>query len=144
MSQPLSLAVLGCWHVHALDYARDAAEHPDTEVVAVWDTDPERGSAAAAQLGVEFVPDLDVLLARPGLDAVTVTTATNEHVDVIGRAIRAGKHVFTEKLLAPTVDECEQLIAAARGAGVALVVSLPRLDEPVTRAITALIDDGAL
>lgn len=144
MSQPLTLAVLGCWHVHALDYARDAAEHPDTQVVAVWDTDPERGADAADQLGVEFVPDLDGLLARPDLDAVTVTTATNEHVEVIGRAIRAGKHVFTEKLLAPTVEECERLIAAAREASVALVVSLPRLDEPVTRAITALVEDGAL
>lgn len=144
MSQPLSLAVLGCWHVHALDYARNAAEHPDTEVVAVWDTDPERGAAAAAQLGVDFVADLDVLLARGDLDAVTVTTATNEHTDVIGRAIRAGKHVFTEKLLAPTVEECESLLRAAQETGIALVVSLPRLDEPVTRAITGLIDSGAL
>lgn len=144
MSHPLTVAAIGFWHVHAGDYARAAQQHPDTDLVALWDDDEQRGRAAAEEFGVEFVGDLDELLARSDLDGVTVTTATAEHTDVIGRAIRAGKHVFSEKILAPTVSEAEQLVAAAREAGVALVVSLPRLSDDYTVAIERIIDEGSL
>lgn len=117
-------------------------EHPDTTLVAVWDDDPERGRAAAEQFGVEFVADLGELLARDGLDAVTVTTATDQHREVMLRAIRAGKHVFTEKVLAPTSEEAEQIVAAA--AHLALEVSLPRLYDPYTVAIERILDEGRL
>lgn len=144
MPAPLTVAAIGFWHVHARDYARAAVEHPGTELIAVWDDDEQRGREGAERFGVEFVGDLDELLARPGLDAVTITTSTDVHTDVILRAIRAGKHVFTEKLLAPTVEECQELIAAARDAQVALVVSLPRLYDPYTVAIERILDEGAL
>jgi predicted dehydrogenase len=118
--------------------------HPDTALAAVWDPDEERGRTAAAELGVEFVPDLDALLAREDLDAVTVTTATSEHHDVLTRAARAGKHVFTEKLLAPTVAEAEDILAEAERSGVSVVVSLPRLSDPTTLAVLDLLGSGAL
>ena len=63
------LAMLGYWHVHARDYEREARAHPDTDVVAVWDDDPDRGVAAAQAIGARFVPDLETLLANlPGDD----------------------------------------------------------------------------
>lgn len=144
MSHPLAVAAIGFWHVHAKDYARAAQEHPDTTLVAIWDDDPARGRAAAEQFGVEFVADLDELLARDGLDAVTVTTATDQHRDVMLDAIRAGKHVFTEKVLAPTDREAEEILDAARSADVALVVSLPRLYDAYTVAIERILDEGTL
>ena len=140
----IGVGIAGFWHVHAGDYARDAREHPGTRVVAGWDADPALAAEGARDLGVEVVDSLDALLAHPDVDAITVTTATAEHTDVISRAIAAGKHVFTEKLLAPTVDECEAVVARARDAGVALVVSLPRLADPEAVAASALIDTGAL
>ncbi|MEV8213456.1 Gfo/Idh/MocA family oxidoreductase [Leifsonia sp. NPDC077715] len=144
MSHQLAVAAIGFWHVHAGDYARNVQQHPDTTLVAVWDDDADRGRAAAEEFGVEFVADLDELLARPELDAVTITTATDQHRDVIGRAIAAGKHVFTEKILAPTVAEAEELVDLAREAGVALVVSLPRLYDDYTVAIERVLDEGTL
>lgn len=144
MSTPLSIAVVGFWHVHADDYAAEIVAHPQTTITAVYDPDPEVAEAAAERWAVEAVTDLDALLARDDLDGITVTTATTAHVDVISRAIAAGKHVFTEKLLAPTVEECERLIAAAEAAGVALVVSLPRLNEAATLAAERELASGAL
>lgn len=144
MSAPLSVAVLGFWHVHAADYARSIQAHPDTRLVAVWDDDEQRGRAGADEFGVEYLGDLDALLARDDIDAVTVTTATSAHRDILVAAARAGKHIFTEKLLAPTVDECEQVIEAAAAAGVALVVSLPRLYEASTLAVMKILADGDL
>lgn len=144
MTPPLRIAALSAWHVHAEEYARAAQDHPDTELVAVWDDDAERGAGLAEKLGVEFVPDLGALLARPELDGVTITTATTDHSAVIGAALAAGKHVFTEKLLAPTVPEAQQLLESAREHGVAIVVSLPRLTHAYTVALRELLDSGRL
>ncbi|NIZ91856.1 Gfo/Idh/MocA family protein [Kineococcus rubinsiae] len=141
---PLRVAVLGCWHVHAGDYARSAVAHPDTTLVAAYDRDPDLAGPLAAELGVEATGDLDALLAREDVDAVTVTTETTAHTDVIGRALAAGKHVFTEKLLAPTVAECEALVAQAADAGLALVVSLPRLSHGYALAVRDVLAAGTL
>lgn len=140
----IGVGVAGFWHVHAGDYARDATEHPGTCVVAGWDADPGLDAVPVNGTPIDRVASLDALLAHPEVDAITVTTATADHTRVISRAIEAGIHVFTEKLLAPTVAECEALVAQARAAGVALVVSLPRLSDPEVVAASALVDAGAL
>lgn len=141
---PLGIAVLGFWHVHADDYARLATEHPGTRLVAAWDPDADRGREGAARLGVDFVADLDELLARSDVDGVTVTTATSEHPEVIRAALEAGRHVFTEKLLAGSTADAEELVELAARLERALVVSLPRLAEPVAVTIRRLVADGTL
>lgn len=144
MATPLRVAVLGFWHVHAKDYAQQTLDHPGTELVAVWDDDAERGQSGADAFGVEFAPDLDALLARDDVEAVTITTSTNVHRDLMGKVTAAGKHIFTEKLLAPTVAEAEEIIAAADAKGVKLIVSLPRLYHGYTTAVRDVIDSGDL
>jgi predicted dehydrogenase len=144
VSNPLKIATLSFWHVHAGDYSRQAQAHPGTDLVAVWDDDAERGKAAAEQFGVEFTDDLDALLARDDLDGVVITTPTDVHRDVMIKAAQAGKHIFTEKVLAPTVAEAEEIVAATDAAGVKLTVSLPRLYHGYTQAISEVIDDGTL
>ncbi|MFW6597249.1 Gfo/Idh/MocA family protein [Propionibacteriaceae bacterium Y2011] len=144
MPTPLRVAALSFWHVHAGDYCRQATEHPGTELVAVWDADADRGREAAAERGVAFEAELSEVLARGDVDAVIVTTPTVDHRDVMVAAARAGKHVFTEKLLAPTVAECEEIIAATDEAGVQLTVSLPFLQRGHVRAIAAQLAEGTI
>jgi 1,5-anhydro-D-fructose reductase (1,5-anhydro-D-mannitol-forming) len=136
----ITVAVLGGWHVHARDYARRVLEHPETELVAVWDDVALRGRALAAELDVAYADDLQALLARDDLDGVSVTTATADHHAVLTAAAEAGKHIFTEKLLAPTVAEAMDVIAAADRQNVRLMVSLPRLAHGSTVAIADLLD----
>lgn len=144
MSKALRVAVLGFWHVHARDYALQAQQHPGTELVAVWDEDGARGREGATAFGATYTDNLDALLGRPDIDAVIVTTATNVHRDVMVKAAGAGKHIFSEKLLAPTVLEAEAIIDATDANGVKLVVSLPRLYHGSTLAIKEVIDSGNL
>lgn len=141
---PLRVAVLSFWHVHAGDYSRSTVQHPDTELAAIWDDDPTRGKEAAEKFGVEHTEDLEALLARDDIHAVTVTSETNRHRDLMVAAAKAGKHIFTEKLLAPTVEEAEEIIAACDAAGVKLIVSLPRLYDGYTTAIREVLDSGKL
>jgi 1,5-anhydro-D-fructose reductase (1,5-anhydro-D-mannitol-forming) len=140
----IRLGILGFWHVHAADYVREAQAHPGTEIVAAWDDEPERGRARASELGATFHPDLAELLRRPDVDAVVVTTATRAHRGVIVAAAQAGKHIFTEKVLALTPAECRDILAAVERAAVKLTVSLPRLADGYTLATRQVLADGRL
>ncbi len=138
------IAMLSFWHVHAKDYAREASAHPEVEIAAVWDELPERGRREAAARGVAYYGDIEEVLALPDIDGVVVDTPTVAHRDVMVKAARAGKHIFTEKVLAPSVRECNEILAAVRESGVKLVVSLPRLYTGYTAAIKHAVDDGLL
>ena len=140
----IRVAMLSFWHVHAADYAKQAAEHPDTDIVAVWDELPERGRREAEARGVRFYDKLDELLAQPDIDAVIVDTPTNLHRDVMVAAAQAGKHIFTEKVVAPTLKESNEIMEAVRKAGVKLTVSLPRLNESYTLAVQDVLNGGLL
>ncbi|HLZ59678.1 MAG TPA: Gfo/Idh/MocA family oxidoreductase [Ktedonosporobacter sp.] len=140
----IRVAMISFWHVHARDYAREATAHPETEIVAAWDELPERGRAAAESLGARFYTSLDELLAQPDIDAVIIDTPTNMHPEVMVAAARAGKHIFTEKVLALTLHECRQILDAVEQAGVVLTVSLPRLNAGYTLAIQDILARGWL
>lgn len=137
-------ALLSFWHVHARGYAEQARNIPDIDLIAAWDYDIERGKAGAKELGLEFVDDLDLILARTDIDAVIVQTATSMHLDIITRAARAGKHVITDKVLATTVKEANEIVRAADEAGVVLVTGMPHLHHDYTRRIRQLIDSQQL
>ena len=73
-----------------------------------------------------------------------ITNETTEHTAVILAAIAAGKHVFSEKLLAPTTADVQQMIDAAAAADVRLHVSLPYLAQSPVLTALALLADGRL
>ncbi len=139
----LRIALLSRWHVHADDYATQASEL-GLEFARVWDEDPARGRAWADELGSSYEPDLGAVLRDPGVDAVIVSTPTTRHQEVIVRAARAGKHIFSEKVLAATRTECEAIFAAVDGAGVRLMLSLPRLTQSGYLAAQGILDRGAI
>jgi len=136
--------MLSYWHVHAEDYTRQVLGNPHTEVAAIWDEDVERGKAMAAKYGVPYIASLDELLARGDIDAVVVDSPTNVHCEVMVKAARAGKHIFTEKVVAPTYAEVRDILQAVQEAGVKLSVSLPWLYKNMTKAIQAVIAEGSL
>ena len=136
--------ILSFWHVHAGDYTREAGANPGVEVVAMWDEAPDRGRAEAGKRGVDFHAALDELLARPDVAGVIVTTPTTAHREVIPAAAKAGKHIFSEKVISPSLREAEEIVAVTEDAGVTFVVSLPRLYAGYTRAIEETIEGGLL
>lgn len=140
----MRLALLSYWHVHARDYEREALANPGTELSVVWDEDTDRGAAEAARIGARFEPNLDAVLADAEIDGVIVTTATAEHRQVLVAAANAGKHFFTEKVIAATTAEAIDVLNAVSEAGVVMSVCLPRLSNGYTQAVKTLIDSGEL
>jgi 1,5-anhydro-D-fructose reductase (1,5-anhydro-D-mannitol-forming) len=142
VSTSLRVGVAGFWHVHAASYAARAQEHPETELVAVWDDDPDRRAEAAGQFGVEGVASLEELIDRT--DGVIVTTATSAHHEVMITLAEAGRHMFAEKVLAPTLGQAGDIIAAADRSGVTLMVSLPQLYHGYTQTLLELVSSERL
>lgn len=140
----LNAALVGAWHVHFDQYAAEFSARPDCRVTALWDDNPVRGAACAQTYGCPFVPDYDALLARPDVDAVIVCSATSQHTTLIGKAARAGKHIFTEKVLAFTYEEARQLAEDIRRSGVCFCISFPWLCRDFVQAAKRAIDSGAL
>lgn len=140
----IRIGKISFWHVHAWDYTKQAQEHDGTDIVAVWDEDPVRGKKAADQLEVPFYENLDDMLAQKDIDAVIVDAPTNKHREVMIAAAKAGKHIFTEKVIAPTLAETNEIVSEAEKQGVKLTVSLPRLNDGYTLAVQDVLNQGLL
>ncbi|UNK20316.1 Gfo/Idh/MocA family oxidoreductase [Paenibacillus sp. N3/727] len=140
----IKIGKISYWHVHAWDYTKQAQEHDDTEIAAVWDEDPVRGKKAADQLQVPFYENLDDMLAQKDLDAVIVDAPTNMHRDVMLAVAKAGKHIFTEKVIAPTLTEVNEIVSEVEKQGVKLTVSLPRLNDGYTLAVQDILNQDLL
>lgn len=126
----IRVAMLSRWHVHADDYAKQIMKNDEAEIVAVWDEDSKRGKRWADEIGVDFEPDLEKLLSRTDIDAVVVNTPTSMHREVIVSAANKGKHIFTEKVMAPTVKECMEIKDAVENGKVKFCISFPQRTFP--------------
>ena len=140
----LRVAMLSGWHVHARGYAKSLADTPGVKLTAVWDEEPERGEKWAQELEVPFVADLAAVLAREDVDAVAVDAPTNRHAEVMVAAAQAGKHIFTEKVMALTLEECDRISEAVRKAGVKFGISFPFRTKPETLYARKAVEDGLL
>jgi len=82
------------------------------EVTAVCTRRPDRVKEVAEKYGVpKAYTNYHDLLADNDIDMVTVVTHVSDHVQPTVDALRAGKHVFLEKPMADSKEECDQIIA---------------------------------
>lgn len=119
-----------------------ATQVDDGELVAI--TGGSRAPGLAADYGVDYVNTLDELLAGDRVDAVIIATPHTTHLPYTRAVAAAGKHVYCEKPMAVTVEECDAMIAACRDAGVLLTVAAQARQNPVILAAKKLIDDGTV
>ncbi|MFC4100231.1 Gfo/Idh/MocA family protein [Paenibacillus xanthanilyticus] len=140
----IRIGKISYWHVHAEEYTQAILNHPDSELAAIWDEDAERGKRMAEKYGAPFVSSLEELLGRDDIDAVVIDAPTTKHRDIMVQAARAGKHIFTEKVIAPTLREVNEVRSEVEKAGVRMAVSLPRLYDAYTVAIRGVLESGRL
>src|SRR5438067_2344293 len=120
------------------NHARVIAELPGVEFVGVADPDRPQARCVAETLGCAAVGDLDELLEL-GIDAATIAAPTHLHHDLALACIRRGIHVMVEKPIASSAAEGRSIIAAARRAGVILMVGHVERFNPAVAAIKEAI-----
>ncbi|MBX0359318.1 Gfo/Idh/MocA family protein [Halobacillus sp. Nhm2S1] len=140
----IRVALLSKWHVHAVDYAREASENPAIHISKVWDEDIERGKMWAEELGVPFDDDLKQVLSDPEIDGVILTSPTNLHKEIIMAAAHHGKHIYTEKVLSLSRTDDKEIFSSIEGAGVNFMISLPRLTSDYYLYAQKVVDEGVL
>src|SRR5262249_30118734 len=118
MSAPLRVGVVGCGII-AERYVADSSAFEHWRPVACTDLDAELARAFAREHRLEAV-GFDELIADHDVDLVLTLTPPNAHAHVVGAALAAGKHAYTEKPLAATVDAARELVTAADAAGLRL------------------------
>jgi UDP-N-acetylglucosamine 3-dehydrogenase len=138
----LKIAVVGAGAMGAR-HLKKLTELPGVVVGGLVDPDPAT-DMQATEIGVPRFDDLAALLAAGPLDAVCVATPTPTHHLMVRQAVDAGLHVLVEKPIAATLEEADELIAAAERAGVILAVGHIERHNPVVRELRQLIADGTL
>jgi predicted dehydrogenase len=93
---------------------------------------------------VPYGSDLRAVVTRDDVDGVVVNAATSQHPEVIGAALAAGKHVFTEKALTIRTREADELVQVVHRSGVKFMISLPSRTRPETLFMRKVLDEGLL
>jgi predicted dehydrogenase len=133
---PVRVAVVGVGYLGRF-HAQKYAQLPGCALVGVADPNAAARDAVAAELGTRAVADWRELVGE--VDAVSVVTPTPLHHPIARAFLDAGAHVLVEKPIAVTVEEADDLIAAARAAGRVLQVGhLERFNSAV-QAIEGIV-----
>lgn len=118
-ASPLRTAVIGVGHL-GRHHARVLGSLPGVSLVGVVDTDAARAEEIARAHGTTAFACVDDLAGK--VDAVSIAVPTEAHAAVALPLMAAGVHVLVEKPMTRSLDEADQLLDAARRAGVVLAV----------------------
>jgi predicted dehydrogenase len=129
----LRVGVIGVG-VMGSNHARVLAELPGVEFVGVADSDRAQAHSVAQALGCAEFPDFASLIDE-GVEAVTIAAPTHVHQEIALACIARGLHVLVEKPIASTIEEGRAIVAAARRAGVTLMVGHVERFNPAVQAI---------
>lgn len=135
--KPLRVGVVGVG-IMGCNHARVLAEIPGVHLVGVADPDFGQAEFVGRTLNCETVSDVSKLLAL-GVDAVTIAAPTQVHRDIALVCLGRGVHVMVEKPVATSVEQGREIIAAARRAGLTLMVGHVERFNPAVQAIKEAI-----
>jgi UDP-N-acetylglucosamine 3-dehydrogenase len=122
------------------NHARVLSDLPGVKLVGVADPDRKRCEDVARTLGCAAFGDADALM-QDGVDAVIIAAPTHLHRDLALDCAARGIHILVEKPIASTVEESRAVVAAARRAGVTLMVGHVERFNPAVQSIKRAIQD---
>ncbi len=116
-----------------------------SQVTVVADYNRATADAVAAESGARVAADGDALIADDEVDAVIIASHDSTHYAYALAAVAAGKPTMCEKPLAPTLAECEEIVAAEAAAGGNLLsLGFMRRFDPAHTELKAAIDAGVI
>ena len=143
-SGPVGVGIvgLGYWGPNLL---RVLAENEDVEIRWICDLDAERlARYRRRHPSARVTTQLERVLADPEVDAVIVATPVHTHYELALKALRAGKHVFVEKPLAPSGALADDLVDQAAARDLTLMCGHTFIYSPPVRAVKRMLESGTL
>lgn len=119
---PLRLGLIGCGRIAQVAHLSAIEKTDAVHLSTVCDGNPTIVADVARRYGIQHTTTSAAEVFASDIDAVVIAVPDRFHEALVAQALAAGKHVLVEKPLAPTVEECERLVAAAQEAQVVLQV----------------------
>jgi len=138
----LKIGLIGCGNISSV-YLLNAALFDDFDFTACADIDPAAAERQAERFDIE-ARTAPALLRSEDVDVVLNLTIPEAHAEVSLAAIEAGKHVYSEKPLATTLDAGLAIAAAARAKGVRVGAAPDTVLGASLQEARGLIDSGAI
>lgn len=125
------IGVLGCGTISQAAHLIGCSKARNIQLEAICDVAEDLRNKMAAMYDPKKVYDsFDKMLADPEIDAVIIGIADQFHVPCAKQALKAGKHVFVEKPMGVSIEECNELKALVERTGLLLQVgNMKRFDE---------------
>ena len=118
--------------------------HPEIELVAVYDKNQERSIDAARRENVISALNLEEITANEEVKLVLNLTNPRDHFEVSKKLLEAGKHVYSEKPFAMELDKCKELYDLAKEKNL-LIASAPcSILGESAQTMKKAIDDGKI
>ena len=141
----LGIAIIGCGGVTLQNHLPGLAMCPDTEIVALCDTDAATLDRARQQTGVKVAStSYEEIVKREDVHAVVIATPNVTHSPIAMAAIAAGKHVLCEKPLAMNYADAKVMAEAAERADVRHMTAFTYRFVPAMRYLSHLVKRGDL
>ena len=122
MPSKLRVLVAGCGHM-GTSHARAYHDINDFEIVGLVSRSPASRERLSAELGgYPMYASFDQALLDSSPDVVSVNTYPDTHAEYVEKSLNADAHVFVEKPLATTVEECNRIVALAHARRKKLVI----------------------
>jgi predicted dehydrogenase len=137
----LGIVGLGRW---AKVLTRAVAKSDKLRIVCGYSRTEEKRRAFEQEFGVAGVPDMKTLLSDPEIRGVIITVPNEQHLAVAAEVARAGKHVYTEKPIAATLEDGIEIEALEKKHGITITVGHSARLLGSVRKIRAAIDAGEL
>jgi predicted dehydrogenase len=116
MDDKMRVGIIGVGNISPA-YIEGCRRFDVLEVTACADLDETRARKIAADYAIPRALSVNDLLRDPDIDIVINLTVPDAHADVSVRALQAGKHVYSEKPLATTLEDGRRILDAAEAAG---------------------------
>ncbi len=142
-TEPVRVGIvgLGRW---AKVLTRAAQKSDKLEIVAGFSRSEEKRSAFEAEFGVKSASSMEALLADPQIKGVILTVPNEQHLPVAEAVAAAGKHVYTEKPIANTLESGLEIEGLVAKYGVQIMVGHSARLLKGARMIKEAIDRGEL
>jgi UDP-N-acetyl-2-amino-2-deoxyglucuronate dehydrogenase len=141
--EALKTAIVGCGKVGHL-HAKALIRAPESVFVAACGRDLARTEKFAAAYNVKAYCDVEEMISREGVQALTICTPHPLHALHAIKAATAGVHVLIEKPLASSLEDCDAILAAARENKVRVGMISQRRFYAACARVKKAIEDGKL
>ncbi|NKB69335.1 MAG: hypothetical protein GKR89_19870 [Candidatus Latescibacteria bacterium] len=145
MDRP-GIAVVGTGYI-GVEHIKAIAAHPEAQLQALCATPRslEDARALGQQYGARRTTDqFAAVVSDEAVDIVYLCTPNSQHVDQAVAALEGGKHVFVEKPLAVTVEQCRRIVAASRRYPGQVMVGHGARFSRIFETVHQLVRDGLL